>query len=307
MMELRQLRYFLAVAEELHFRRAAERLRIAQPALTRNIRELETELGVLLFQRTTRNVVLTAAGETLRAHCSDIFSGVERARFDVKRTLLQPVERLTVTYVPSVAYTLMPQVLREFRLSGQTTELDIKSMFAADQFNGLLQSTIDVAILRPWRKTPEIRSERIISEPFVVAVPKGHPMAGRRNVPLRAFEPEPFIMHARPFTPGATQTFELIMTMFRKAGIEPVIAREAPQDMHMAMLMVAAGLGVSLLPRSLMNWPVADVGFAEIRERSVKSDISISYHVDNDRAAVQAFVAATRTAARQLGLAIGRP
>lgn len=306
-MELRQLRYFLAVAEELHFRRAAERLRMAQPALTRNIRELEAELGVLLFQRTTRSVTLTAAGESLLSHCSDIFSGIERARIDVKRTLLQPVERLTVAYVPSVAYTLMPQVLREFRQSGHLTEIDIKSMFAADQLNGLLQSTVDVGILRPWRQVPEIRSERIISEPFVVVVPRGHKLEGRRNVPLRAFEAEPFIMHARPFTPGATRTYELIMALFHKGGVEPIIAREAPQDMHMAMLMVSAGLGVSVLPRSLASWPFADIGFVEIRERSVKSDIAVSYHVDNDRPAVRAFVEATRVVARRLGAMPNKP
>lgn len=301
-MDLRQLRYFLAVAEELHFRQAAERLRIAQPALTRQIRLLEVELKVSLFDRSTRRVTLTAAGQVLRDEASSILQDVEKLRDHVLMADARDIRKLTVAYVPSAAQVLMPEVLKEFRRRFENVYLDLKILFAADQFNALLRSDIDVGILRPWRAFPEIEARIIVSEPFVIAVPDGHPAAGQRNVSFQAFADDRFIMHARPFASGATRTYEQIMELFRRGGFTPRIAPEAPQDMSMAMAMVAAGFGVSVLPRSLLSVRPTGVSHAELRGRQVRSELAVACRADRANPLVDAFMEAATAAARIVGL-----
>jgi len=300
--DLRQLRYFLAVAEELHFRQAAVRLRIAQPALTRQIRQIEQEMKVRLFDRSTRRVTLTPAGQVLRDEALNIFRDIEKLKAQVALAEARDIRKLSVAYLPSTAQVLIPEVLKEFRRRCGNVYLDLKIMFAADQFNALLRSDIDVGILRPWRAFPEIETGIIVSEPFVVAVPDTHPMAGRRNVSLRAFADDLFIMHARPFTSGITRTYEQIMELFRRSGFTPQFAPEAPQDMAMAMAMVGAGFGVSVLPKSLLTVGPSGVSHAELKGQNIMSELAVARRKDCVNPFVDRFVEAAAAAAKTLAL-----
>ena len=291
-MDFRQLRYFLVVSDELHFHRAAERLHLAQPALTRQIRQLEAELDATLFSRTTRRVELTPAGEIFKGYALQCMRDFERTKLDLRRLQSEGKARLVVGYLPSVAYTLIPEILRRFRNVSTEIELDLKSMFAHEQFKALLHGDIDVGILKPWQTSPELVFHTLASEPLVVAVPLNHPLAGKTNIPLKRFEHDLFIMHGRPFSAGMTRTYEITMDLFREAGFEPRVAPEAPQDMYMALTMVGAGFGVSILPRSILMLGVANTAYAEIREPGAKSQIAVTHRRDHTNPAIAAFVAA---------------
>ncbi|MGE0799560.1 MAG: LysR substrate-binding domain-containing protein [Lautropia sp.] len=296
-METRQLRYFCFLAEELNFRRASARAHVAQPALTRQIQQLEAELGVTLLTRTTRKVALTPAGEAFKTYALKSMRDFERAKLDAQRIQQGDRGKLVVGFVPSVANTLMPKVLRNFRKSSRLTELDLKASFSTEQFRSLMRGEIDVGVLKPWHVYPEIKVQILASEPFVVAVPADHPLAGRAGVPLEQFRKDPFIMHAR-YSTEASRTFDLMMVLFREAGFEPRVAPEAPQDMHMALTMVGAGFGVSILPRSILTLGVPGTAFTEIREATAQSQIAVAHRFDNDNPAVALFVRAARRTLR---------
>lgn len=263
-MDLRHIRYFLAVAEELHFGRAARRLHIAQPPLSRQIQDLEGELGVSLFVRDRRHVALTPAGEAFREEArrllADVGEAVERAR----RAARGEIGRLRIGYVPSVAMTRFPDILRAYRRRFPRVDLTVEEMSPARQVERLLADRLDVGFARGPLLEPALQVQGWWEEPLVVALPRSHPLARRRRLPMSALAREPFIVPARARGPGI---HDQVLALCRDAGFSPRVVHEGSQlD---AQLLVAAGVGVAIVPCSHRGLHRAGVVLRALAERPV--------------------------------------
>jgi DNA-binding transcriptional LysR family regulator len=245
-MELRHLRYFLAVAEERHFGRAAARLRIAQPPLSRQIQALEKELGFTLFERTRRQVELTPAGDVLLEHARRIFEAVDVAVHEAERASRGESGRIVVAYPSTFAYSGLPELVRAFRAKFPVVEVVLRELAPQLQVEALREGRIDVGFVRAPFAEPGLVSELVRSEPLVAALPSGHPLAARKLIPLSLLAKEPFVMFPRVRGPAY---FDQLIRLCNQAGFTPRIVQEAPQLDIVSL--VAAGLGVSLLPSSI--------------------------------------------------------
>jgi DNA-binding transcriptional LysR family regulator len=245
-MELRHLRYFVAVAEELHFGRAAARLRIAQPPLSRQIQALEGELGFQLFERTHRQVTLTAAGVTLLEHTRRLFDSIEHAIHEARRASEGQTGRIVVAYPSSFASSGLTELVRDFRARYPDVEVALRELPPQKQVEGIRDRSVDVGFVRAPLDEPDLLSELVRSEPLVVALPTGHPFAARKIIALGLLAKEPFVLFPRQRGPAY---FDELMRLCHAAGFTPRIVQEAPQLDIMSL--VAAGLGVSILPSSI--------------------------------------------------------
>lgn len=241
-MELSHIRAFLAVAEELHFGRAAERLHMAQPPLSRLIQQLERDLGAQLFERTTRSVRLTAAGEALIAPATEILDGIRVARAVVKAAGKGEVGRVRVGFAGPSSHMLIGQLARLVREKHPGIELSLRSVtFAAEGLSQVMDGSLDLAIVRWSVAPPGIASRVILNEHYVLAVPKDHRLAGRDRVSMAELRDEPFI--ALPADPGSSLR-DAFIRKCHEAGFAPDIVQVAP-DSWTIMALVAAGVGVT--------------------------------------------------------------
>lgn len=247
-MELRQLRYFIAVAEELHFRRAAARLHISQPPLSQQIRALEDELGYPLLARTRRRVELTAAGESFlrdaRALLSELDGAVEAARrIDAGQT-----GRLRVNFVGSALLSIVPGIVQRFRAVRPAVEIELRERSTVEQLRAVAAGVVDVGLVRPpIEDVPELRTQTVLRERTVAALPSGHELASLRRIPLRRLGSEPLVMFPRSQAPGF---HDLLMSVMSAPGTHPQVVQYAPEMLTIIGL-VATGIGVSLVPASV--------------------------------------------------------
>jgi DNA-binding transcriptional LysR family regulator len=295
-MELRALRYFTVLAEELHFGRAARRLAITQPPLSQAIAKLEAELDVRLFERTRRQVRLTHAGVVFlgeaRATLARAAQGVELAQ----RAQRGEVGRLAVGYLAATAYTLLPLVLRDFRRRFQGVKLELRELTIPQQHAALLGGDIDVGLLRPPVREAELDSETILSEPFVLALPSRHPLCILRRVPAKRLAGEPFVMFPRQ--PGLV-FHDLVMGFCLRNGFTPRVAQEAYQT-HTVVGLVSAGVGVALVPASTQKIGLAGVAYRALREATPASRTAVAWRRADASPVVAAFLDVARRAAKQV-------
>jgi DNA-binding transcriptional LysR family regulator len=242
--ELRHLRYFLAVAETLHFSRAAKRLGIAQPPLSQQIRRLEQLLGHALFERTTRGVKLTLAGQLLAKRAQSTMEKVDEDLAQVRRLGRGEEGTLTVGFSGSVMFTELPAAIQSYRRRYPKVELRLRELVTTAQIAALLNETLDLAFLRDGDPTEGIRITTLLKEKYVAVLPEAHPLAQRRTLSVKALEGEPFIMFARRMGPLA---YDRTIACCERSGFRPNIVQDAPQWLTLVRL-VAAGLGVSLAP-----------------------------------------------------------
>lgn len=247
-MELRHLRYFVAVAEELHFGRAAARLGIAQPPLSQQIRQLERELGVELLVR-ARRIALTEPGRVLLAEARAILARVAAAALAVERAGRGETGTLAVGVVASATYGVVPRIFRTFRARHPDVALTLAVMSSGDQAAALRAGRIQLGIARPPFGDETLRAETLVEEPVVVALPGGHPLASRRALRLGALADEPFVLFPRDRRPGWS---DFVEGLCRAAGFAPRIGEEAT-ELATAMALVAAGVGVTLVPASVQD------------------------------------------------------
>jgi DNA-binding transcriptional LysR family regulator len=259
-MELRHLRYFVAVAEELHFGRAAARLGIAQPPLSQQIRQLEGELDVQLFARGGRRVDLTAAGRVYLAEAREILQRVARAGVAARRAARGETGTLAVGVVPSATYGLMPRVFRTFRERNPDVALSVAVMVTGTQVEAIRAGTLQLGFARPPFGDETLVAETVYEEPVTVVLPTGHPLAARRSLPLAALAAEPFVLFPRDLRPG---WYDFVLGACRDAGFQPVVAEEAP-ELATAMALVAAGIGVTLVPASVKDLRRSGVEYREL-------------------------------------------
>lgn len=260
-MELRHVRYFVAVAEELHFGRAAARLHIAQPPLSQQIKVLEGELGVELFHRTKRHVELSEAGRLFLGEARATLAQAARAEQAVRDAASGIQGRLAVGFVTSACHTVLPAAVRAFRKAYPRVAISLREMTPAAQLAALARREIDVGLLRPPVQEPGLASEVVLSEPLVAALPRDHALAGRASVPLRALAGEPFILFPRQHGPGLV---DVVLAACRGAGFTPAAAHE-PDEMQSLLAHVAGGLGVSLVPASLAGFHAGEVAYRRLR------------------------------------------
>ena len=246
-MELRHLRYFLTVAEEKHFGRAARRLRMTQPPLSRQIQELEAELGFELFDRARRQVELTPAGVVFLGRIRGVLEGIDQAVHEARRASIGEIGRVAVGYISSLAYSGITDLLRAFHERFPKVEIALREMSPQAQLDAIKEGTMDVGLVRGLVDDASLASACVSRDPLVVVLPAGHRLAEHKRIPLKLLAREPFILFPRQRGPAF---FDHIMSLCRTAGFSPRIVQEAPQLDDIVSL-VAAGFGVAIMPGSI--------------------------------------------------------
>ncbi len=242
-MELHQLRYFVTVAQEGTFTRAAERLYLAQPSLSEQIRKLEGELGCPLFERLGRTLAVTSAGEALLPHAQRILFEVEQARLRVQDVRGLRRGRLSIGVLPSAGARLLPRFLAEFRRRHPRVDVVLREDNVSAELEDLVNSGfLDLAIIRLPARRPGLAARLLVREPMVLLMPPGHRLAGRRALTLREVALEPFV--AMRTGSGLRDLLEAVCWA---AGFEPHVAVEAGQ-LGSVQALVLAGMGVTVLP-----------------------------------------------------------
>lgn len=273
-MELRHLRYFLAVAEERHFGRAAERLHIAQPPLSRQIRQLEAEIGVQLLERTTRRVELTAAGHAYAARARAVLAAVDSANGEARRIAAGEQGTVSIGFTGSATYELLPRVSRA--VGQQLPQLRLRlhgELLTPDQVLGLHDGSLDLGLLRPPVRDPQIRTEPLTSEPLIVALPDSDPLAAGAAVDLADLADASFISYP---SRRRSVMYDVGIAACAAAGFTPHIVQQAAQTSALVSL-VAAGLGVALVPQSVSQLSISGIAYRSIRGSAPRVDLVAAY------------------------------
>jgi DNA-binding transcriptional LysR family regulator len=284
-MELRHLRYFVAVAEEMHFGRAARRLHMSQPPLSQQIRALEEEIQVELFARGGRTVALTPAGQEFLVYARQVLAQVEHAVRSTQSVQRGELGRLTVGFITSMAYTYLPWVLRVFRSRYPKVELVLTELESWTQLKAIEEERLHVGILRGPVDVPGLASVTALSEPFVVALPENHPLANARRIHLRKLASEEFIMFPRDI---GGHFYAEVMRLFQEAGFTPKVAQEAVQ-MHVAAGLVSARIGVALVPASIELLPMRGVVYRPLSGEQGNAQIAVVHRHQDHSPIVDAF------------------
>lgn len=289
-MELRHLRYFVAVAEELHFGRAAERLRMAQPPLSQQIKRLEEELGVELLRRTKRRVELTEAGEAFLREASLALSQVDVAAEAARRADRGETGTLSVGFVGSAAYEVLPEILKAFRERYPEVEVGLEELTTAQQVRALGEGRIEVGFVRPPVGEDGLEVETVLREPLVAVLPSDHPLSGQEDVSLGALAEEPFVMTPRRLGPSF---YDRIVGACREAGFSPRVVQEAIQ-MQTIIGMVAAGIGVALVPASEGNLSRRGVVYKPIHDEGLEVELAMAWVPEAPSPTLRAFLRIVR-------------
>lgn len=283
-MELRHLRYFRAVAEDLHFGRAAERLHIAQPPLSQQIRQLERELDVRLFTRSTRKVELTAAGATYLKRVIAVLDSVEDAGHQARRIAQGLEGHLAIGCVGSATYSVLPRLVRALREELPQVEISVRGeMLAPAQLDALLGGEIDIAILRPPVDHVDIRCEALRRDRLMVALPADHPLARHDRLQLRDLHDEDFIAHAGQ---GRSVMGSVLTAVCADAGFAPRIRHEVTETSTLVTL-VAAGLGVAVVPAPTVGLDIAGVIYRDLEPSALGVDLVAARMANEEAPAVE--------------------
>jgi DNA-binding transcriptional LysR family regulator len=291
-MELRHLKYFIAVAEELHFARAAGRLHIAQPSLSKQIKQLEQELGFPLFYRTKQRVELLDAGHVFLDEAHRILRQAENAVESARRTHTGQSGRLLIGFSASATLEVLPKVLRKYLELYPNVTVELSEMTTIRATELVLDSPLSVGLLRsPSLLNKELFSiETILREPFVVAVPDSHPAAKQDSVRIKTLAGEPFIVPPRQ--PGWDYA-DAIFQILRENAVEPRIVQEARQALAVVSL-VAGGLGVALVPASFSNVRLPGVTYRPIKGRSLTTDLAMVWKRNSRASTLRVFLDVVR-------------
>jgi DNA-binding transcriptional LysR family regulator len=289
-MELRHLRYFVAVAEEGHITRAAERLGIQQPPLSQQIQALERELETQLFRRKPRGVELTPAGLALLDEARAILARTDDAVAAVKRTARGEAGRIGIGFTSSASFhPFLPRAIRAFRETHPLVALALEESGTTELVDALRARALDVAFVRsPVGESDDLFVRPLLEEPMVAALPSGHPLsAGHDPLPLAALAGETFILYRRPVGPGL---HDAIIAACDRAGFSPTIGQEAPR-MLSTLSLVAAGLGVTVVPASMSRLEAEGVAYRPLDSSApLTAPLNLAYRRDEISAAVRLFV-----------------
>ncbi|NEQ47343.1 MAG: LysR family transcriptional regulator [Leptolyngbya sp. SIOISBB] len=287
-MELRHLRYFVAVAEELHFGRAAQRLQMAQQPLSRQIRHLESELNVLLFHRTKRTVRLTEAGKAFWQEAQKTLRQAEHAIAVAQQVDRGEAGHLQVGFTGPILNSVLPAIVRQFTERYPDIHLELNRLSTAEQIDALLSQNIQVGLLHPPIDAPSLAQAVIYREPLIAAIPDIHPLAQDLSEPIsvKALANEPFILFPRQIGPTL---YDAIISFCQQSGFSPTVVQEAfPQQTILGL--IASGLGVSLIHASVECIQQRGVVTLPLREITPQLESAIVWSTDTPHPALFKFL-----------------
>jgi DNA-binding transcriptional LysR family regulator len=295
-MELRHLRYFLAVAEELNFRRAAEKLGMAQPPLSSQVHDLENEMGVLLFRRVSKGAELTEAGLAFLSAVPAIFDKLEHAVKLARKGGRGKVGQLRIGYTGSASFNpIVPKSLLAFRRSYPDVELTLEESNSPQLLDLLNRQRLDAVFIRPGKEPPlGFAVMALAEEPMMVVVPSSHRLAKSYAVELTELKGEPLVLFSRTLGPGL---YDSVMDACRLAGFEPTVSQIAPQVTSIAN-MVAVELGISLVPAQVANNIVPGVVFLPIKGNAPVARLALATRLDDRSIVTKNFQRYVRDIAR---------
>jgi DNA-binding transcriptional LysR family regulator len=272
-MELRQIRSFLSVAETLHFGRTAELIHLSQPALSLQIRALEEEIGVRLFERNRRKTTLTAAGFSFRDDAAAAMSQLEQATRRARLAANGKLGLLRIGFISTAGREIVPSIVRQFRELNPQVELSLRNIVTAEQVRMLETGALDIGFLRvPIGGQPALDIVIVHREPFVLVVPSSHKLAKRKRVRLRELAGQDFVGYERTHAPGF---HDVIFGILRDAGIAPNVSQTAAEVPTLISL-VDSGMGFTILPASAVKHSAASVVACEILDRIPVSEVGIA-------------------------------
>ena len=276
-MQLTHLRYFVAVADERHFGRAAERLHMAQPPLSQAIRRLEAELGVELLHRTTRRVELTDAGRAYLARARAILADLDDAGHEARRVAAGAVGHLAIGCVGSVTYSLLPALSRHLAIELPGVDFSFRGeMLAPDQVAALRSGEIDLALLRPPVADLSLAVTPLRRDRLVVAVPADHPLARRSELAVADLREAALIVHSAD---RRSVMYDVVLGLFRDAGLDPHVRHQVGETSTLITL-VAGGLGVAIVPEPVTALALDGVAYRRLSQPQAGVDLALAHRAD---------------------------
>jgi DNA-binding transcriptional LysR family regulator len=298
-MELRHLRYFIAVAEELHFGRAAQQLGISQPPLSQQIQALERELGARLFERTNRRVELSEAGRLFLEEARLVLVQVDKAADVARRAQLGKLGEMKIGFTSSAPFsTRIPKAIHAFRQAFPAVHLNLQEMSSKKVAEALLDESIEIGLMRPLQLADSLRVQELFREPLVAVLNAAHPLAasGGAGLRLEALAGEPFVFFPRGYGSGL---YAQLLSLASRAGFNPHFSQEAAEAMTIIGL-VAAGLGVSVLPASFQRIRIDGVVYRTLLDEGAETAVWLVQRNEAASAMARAFAELlTRQAAQR--------
>jgi DNA-binding transcriptional LysR family regulator len=295
-MELRHLRYFVAVAEELHFGRAAKRLQMAQQPLSRQIRDLEREMAVPLFHRTKRTVRLTESGQVFLIEVRKLLQQAEQAVLLAQQTDRGEIGRIAIGFTGPALNRIVPQIVRLFKSRHAQIELSLERLQTNEQVAALMSGQLQVGLLHPPIASDLLKLETIYREPLAVFLPDSHPLATLSKISIQDLAGEPFILFPRQVGPVL---YDRIILLCQQAGFSPNVVQEVISQQTIVGL-VAAGIGISLLHASAQEAMYKGVVIKSLIEPTPELELAVAWHPDTMSATLSAFLDIAREVASEL-------
>lgn len=294
-MEFRRLKYFLAVAEELHFGRAATRLDMAQPPLSRQIAALEADLGVLLFDRSRSQIRLTQAGQVLQEHARQVLSRLDTAYRETRLVGTGSGGRLRIAFVGSASHGLLPTLIKSYRSYYPDVELVLSAMNNAELSHALIAREIDLAVARPELKDEEFRHELLCRETLILALPDNARLASLPEIRFADLADQVFVLYPRRPRPGYA---DVVLDICAREGFSPA-KLELTQDFQSAISLVSVGVGLSVVPESVSSTQRPGVVYRPYAGHNPGTALTVHARLDNRAPQVMNFLEITRKFARK--------
>lgn len=296
MLSIKQLQYFLAVAEELHFGRAAERLDIAQPPLSRQIKQLETELEAVLFNRGRSAITLTQAGMRLLDRSRSILNQLEDTQLEVRRLGQGAEGRLRIGFVGSATYGILPNIIKSFRANYPEVNLSLIPMNNAGLHRALVSREIDIAFARPALQDREFVTRPLFEEPLIAAVPDTHPISSTDTLDLASLSRPNLILY--PEFPRPSYA-DVVLGLCKQIGVD-TSRRVWTMDLQTALSLVAIGEGICIVPKSVGTSQRNGLRFHPIDPPLGQTSLSVNYRLDEQGRHIQNFIRLAQTVARTM-------
>lgn len=295
-MELRELRYFVAVAEEQSFIHAAKRLHMSQPPLSLQIKNLEKKLGIKLFERTARRVLLTDEGRILMDRAKTILDEVREVEDEVKGAGLGIGGKIEVGFISSVALNLLPPAIRLFRERYEKVKVELRELSSEQQAEALYKGEIQVGLIRQPFQAPYLETELVLEENLVLAMPADHPLSSLEQVPLEEIKDLPMVFFTRQLSPSL---YARIVRLHRRADVFPTIVQDAAH-LQTIIGLVASGAGLAILPGSAEWFVREDIVYRPLDAPEGKSWVGLAWLEGNSSVLVKNFAHVVREVCHHL-------
>ncbi|WP_159637800.1 LysR family transcriptional regulator [Sphingobacterium composti Ten et al. 2007 non Yoo et al. 2007] len=284
--ELRHLHYFRVLAEELHFRKAAERLFISQPGLTRQIKQMEEIYNTLLFERGKRSVKLTEAGEFLKQEVGLIFNQLNNIQTHIEKISEGKITNLKLGFIGSAVQTILPELLAKLKAKQPLIDVTLNELSNEIQVEMLLKNELDFGFVRIENFPTAINTHPILTENFALVVPKNHTLSTKKKINLLDFKDESFILFSKQYS---ASYYDLVMSIFRDHQFEPKVALRTVNALSIFNL-VSQGLGIAIVPSSLKKGYNADVNFIELTQIPQRTTLYLAWNQQNRNPGIQTFI-----------------